>query len=121
MERMTIPNPDIEVQGKKTVLKNYMRLVRVFRREPRHLSKYLSKKLATHSNIQGGKLELQGVFSKDEINKEIENYAKEFVYCRECLRLSGKLCPDTRLVKDGGSLFLKCEACGSKYQLKDIP
>jgi translation initiation factor 2 subunit 2 len=120
-DRILVPIPEIEVKGKKTMLKNFNGLAKAFRREPRHFSKYLSKKLATHGSVHGGMLEFQGIFSKDEIRKEIENYLKDFVYCMECFRLSNKLCPDTHIIKEGNSLFLECEACGSKYLLKDIP
>jgi translation initiation factor 2 subunit 2 len=118
MERMTIAAADFEVRGKKTILKNFKSIAKSLRREPEHFSKYLSKKLATRSTICGGTLELQGIFSRDDISREIESYAKHFVYCRECFRRSGKLCPDTHLVKDGDTLSLECEACGTEYRLE---
>jgi translation initiation factor 2 beta subunit (eIF-2beta)/eIF-5 len=65
-------------------------------------------------------LEFQGVFSRNTISMAIESYMKEYVCCRKCFEVSGKLCPDTHLVKEGKLVFLECEACGSKYELNNI-
>jgi translation initiation factor 2 beta subunit (eIF-2beta)/eIF-5 len=64
MERTTIPIPDVEVHGNKTLLKNFNKLSKTLRREPLQFSRYLSKKLATRCRIQGGALKFQGAFSK---------------------------------------------------------
>jgi translation initiation factor 2 subunit 2 len=120
VERLGEPIPDCEVRGNKTILKNFGRLRRAFRRDPEHFSKYLSRKLATQSKIQGDTVEFQGVFSKDAIKTAIEGYLKQFVCCKKCFEASGKLCPDTHLVKQGKTVFLECEACGSKYQVKEL-
>lgn len=120
MERLGDTNPDCEVRGNKTFLKNFGRLRKAFRRDPEHFSKCLSRKLATQSRIQGDTIEFQGVFSKDVIKLAIEEYLKDFVCCKKCFESSGKLCPDTHLVKLGKTMFLECEACGSRYQVKDL-
>jgi translation initiation factor 2 subunit 2 len=120
VERLGDTIPDCEVRGNKTFLKNFGRLRKAFRRDPEHFLKYLSRKLATQSRIQGDTVEFQGVFSKDAIKTAIERYLKEFVCCKKCFEASGKLCPDTRLVKQGKTVFLECEACGSKYQVKEL-
>ena len=119
MERIGAPTLDYEVRGNKTVLKNFGRLCKVFRRDTNYLSKFLSQELATRGKIEGGMLEFQGVFSRDDIMLAIESYLKEYVYCKKCLEASGKLCLDTHLVKEGKSLLLECEACGSKYKVAE--
>ena len=120
MERMKISTPHIHVQGNKTVVRDFCQFTRSLNRDPKHLSKYLTKKLATHGSIKQGMLELQGVFLIDGIKKEIENYLKEFVYCKKCFSMNNKLCPDTLLMKEGHSLHLKCEACGEEYPVDDV-
>jgi len=48
------------------------------------------------------------------VEKKIDAYIKEFVYCKECKR------PDTHIEKEGRIIFLKCEACGAKEYLRRI-
>lgn len=120
MTRFTVPVPDCEVQGNKTLLRNFKQLHRALRRDPRYLSKFLSKGLATHGKIRGDGLLLHGNFSVDMIWREIESHVREFVCCRECFKRGGKCCPDTNLVREGKLLFLECEACGAKYQVATI-
>jgi translation initiation factor 2 subunit 2 len=70
--------------------------------------------LATPGHIDGNRLILQRKVSKNLIEKKIEDYANEFVYCKECKR------PDTHFEKSKRIIFLKCEACGAKQALRRI-
>lgn len=113
-KRFEIPTVQIEVQGNKTLIKNFGEILSVLRRDSRHLSKFLFKELATPGNVQGSTLILQRKVYGTMIQKKIEEYVKEFVYCKECNR------PDTKIVKEGRIYFLKCEACGCRYPLRQI-
>ncbi len=86
----------------------------MLRREAPHLSKYLFKELATPGSVQGSILILQTKASKEILQKKIEDYAKEFVYCKVCHE------PDTKFVKEGRASFIKCEACGAETPLRSI-
>jgi translation initiation factor 2 subunit 2 len=107
-DRFEVPSLSVEIQKNKTIIKNFREICDVLRREPEHLSKYLSKNLATPAILEGGTLILQAVVSSEMIEKKIESYVKEFIYCKVC----GK--PDTKLVKEDRLLFMVCEACGAK-------
>jgi translation initiation factor 2 subunit 2 len=105
---------NIEFQGNKTLIKNFGEILSVLRRSPPHLSKYLLKELATPGNVQGNVLILQRKVSEEILQKKIESYIKEFVFCKVCNK------PDTKLVKEGRFYFLKCEACGAKTPIRLI-
>ena len=44
-----------------------------------------------------------------KINEKIQQYVDKYVMCSECSR------PDTKLVKEGTIIFLRCNACGAKH------
>jgi len=48
------------------------------------------------------------------VDSKISLYAKEYVFCSEC----GK--PDTKFLKEGSHLMLKCEACGSRKPISKV-
>ena len=112
--RFKIPEVDCMVEGRKTLFRNFMEFVEVFRRDKKHLAKFLSRELASPSFFQGNILVFQSVISKEKIKKKIEDYLKTFVYCRECKS------PDTKLVKEKRFYYIKCEACGAKTYVKKI-
>jgi len=58
-ERFKLPEAVYEVQGNKTLIKNFGEIANVLRRDVSHLSKYLLKELATPGSIQGSTLILQ--------------------------------------------------------------
>jgi len=113
-DRFKIPEAVCETQGNKTLIKNFGEIANVLRRDVSHLSKYLCKELATPCSMQGNTLVLQTKASKEVIEKKIEDYIKEFVYCKVC----GE--PDTKIIREGRVMFLKCEACGAKALIKNI-
>ena len=84
------------------------------RRDPRHFAKFLFRELATPGHINERRLVMQGKTSQNLIEKKLELYIKEFLYCKECDR------PDTKFAKEGRITFLVCEACGSKKAVRNI-
>jgi translation initiation factor 2 subunit 2 len=107
-DRFIIPEPKVETQKNKTIIKNLKEIADVLRRPADHLAKYLMKELATPGSIESETLVLQTSITTEMVKKKIESYAKEFVYCKVC----GK--PDTKLVKEDRLSFIVCEACGAK-------
>lgn len=111
-ERFDIPKVKGHVQGNKTVISNFCQLCDVFCRKEEHVLKFLQRELATPAILDGPRLVLGRKINSDLINEKIQRYVKEFVVCKEC----GK--PDTKLVKEGNVLHIKCTACGAKYPIK---
>lgn len=114
IKRFEIPRVVSEIQGNKTLVKNFGKILTVFRRNERHLSKFLFKQLATPGNVQGNTLILQRKVPHRMLQEKLEAYAKEYIYCKEC----GK--PDTKLVKEDRVTFMKCEACGAKSPVRNV-
>ena len=113
-DRFQMPKANIQPAGARTIITNFAEIASAFRRKPDHLQKFLLKELATSGELEGSRLVVQGKFRYDVVDRKIELYAKEYVFCPDC----GK--PDTKFVKEDRYLFLKCEACGSRHVMKKV-
>jgi len=113
-ERFEIPEALTEIQGNKTLIRNFADIATTLRREPINLAKYLFKQLATPGNIQGSALILQRKLTTELIQEKIVSYVKDFVYCKVC----GE--PDTKFVKEGRITFIQCDACGGRSPHKGV-
>ena len=113
-ERWEIPQVDIEIEGKTTIIKNWKKIAEDINKEEHHLFKKICKELGAAGDIQksSGRAILKSVIKKSSLNKQIELYCKDFVLCTTC----GK--PDTVIVKDGRSHVLVCQACGTRRIVK---
>ncbi|QYZ79441.1 translation initiation factor IF-2 subunit beta [Methanofollis formosanus] len=105
-ERFHIPDAKVYLEGKTTVIENFTEIAGYIRREPDHLMKALVGELGTAGKIEGTRAVFNGKFDETMITSAIKKYVDDYVICSECGR------PDTRLVKDGRVLLLKCDACG---------
>ena len=109
-----IPKADSLVQGGKTVLRNINLVSDRARRDPKDIGRYVSRELGVPVSIEDSRLVISGRFSNDDIDKRIRRYFETYVVCRECHK------PDTRLEGAGrGMFYLVCEACGSRYGVKN--
>jgi translation initiation factor 2 subunit 2 len=113
-ERLKIPDPEISISGKTTIIRNFGEIAGVVRRDPKHMSKFLFRELAIPGAIEENRLVLQRAFDREAIAKSLKLYYNEFVFCREC----GKA--DTSMLKKDNLTFLKCEACGAERSVKKI-
>lgn len=106
--RFEIPKVKGHIQGSRTVVNNFVQIANFIGRDPNHLLKYVNKELATPGEIIKQAAIFKSKISAAKLNEKIEKYVNEFVVCKEC----GK--PDTKLVKEGTVMFIKCQACGAK-------
>jgi translation initiation factor 2 subunit 2 len=113
-ERFEIPKIEGHFEGTKTVLTNVGQIASYLRRDVNHLLKFILKELATSGTMKNSVLVLQRKIPSAKINEKIEQYSKEFVFCRECAK------PDTELVKDKGFVFMHCLACGARHSVGKI-
>lgn len=111
-ERFEIPKAEGHFEGKKTIITNFSQIASIFRRKPEHLQKFLLKELAASGQKEGDRLILNIKLPSSRINQKIEEYAKEFVICRECKK------PDTELLREDRITFIKCLACGAKHSVR---
>src|SRR3989344_5377631 len=111
-ERFEVPTVKGHIEGNKTIITNFDKIVSALQREEAHLLKYLQRELATPATIDGPRLVLGRKLPSASLNQRIQQYAKDFVICSEC----GK--PDTKLLREDRVLFLKCTACGAKEPIR---
>jgi len=110
--RFEIPKIEGHFEGKKTILSNFFQITSHLRRTPEHFQKFMLKELAASGQKEGDRLILNIKVPSAKINQKIEQYAKEFVLCREC----GK--PDTEIIKEDRLNFVHCLACGAKHSVR---
>jgi translation initiation factor 2 subunit 2 len=110
--RFKIPEPEVLYEGKQTVLRNFGDIVDAINREPSHLMAFLLKEVGTAGNQESRRAIFKGRVPVKQLEDRIKNYVDIFVLCSECNR------PDTKLVKDGRTLILECEACGAHRPVK---
>jgi len=111
--RFEVPQIEGHIEGKKTILTNFLNIASHIRRDPEHLQKFILKELATSGQREGDRLILNNKIPSSKINAKIEQYIKEFVICKEC----GK--PDTELKKENRLNFINCLACGAKHPVRE--
>ncbi len=106
-DRFVIPEVDVIQEGKITVVRNFIDIVDVLRRDQQHVLQFLLRELGTPGNIEGRRVVLKAKVSPAQITNKIQTYTDTFVICSECGR------PDTKMNKEGRTLVLECEACGA--------
>lgn len=110
--RFEIPKIQGHFEGRKTILTNFFQITSHIRRNPEHFQKFMLRELAASGQREGDRLVLNIKVPSAKINQKIEQYAKEFVLCKEC----GK--PDTKLIKEDRLTFVHCLACGAKHSVR---
>ncbi len=111
-ERFAVPKIEGHIEGKKTILTNFLQIASYLRRSAEHFQKFLLRELATPGQMEGDRLVFNNKIPSTKINQKIEEYANEFVLCREC----GK--PDTEIKKEDRLSFVHCLACGAKHSIR---
>ena len=112
--RFELPRANVERAGQKTIITNFTEMASHLRREQNHLLKFLLKELATSGELIGTRLIVIGSFSEDAVNSKVDKYAKTYIFCSECKK------PDTKLVKEGEYMIMKCEACGARHPVPKV-
>ncbi|MDD2531321.1 MAG: translation initiation factor IF-2 subunit beta [Candidatus ainarchaeum sp.] len=106
-ERFEVPKVDSFLQGTKTIVKGFNQLLDSMRRDKKHFIKWLMKETALPISEVNNQLIINGKVNSYQLNKLIESYFKQFILCPECKK------PDTKVITEGGTKLLKCEACGA--------
>ena len=111
-ERWKLPNPDVIVEGRMTLLRNLPQLLDATRRERDHLVKFLLSQIGVAGAVDGDRLVFTGRVATSKIQGVLEDYVETYVRCSECGA------PDTHLEKSDRVQLLKCEACGAHKPIK---
>ena len=107
-DRFQVPEPDVMVDGKNTVLRNFQEIAGVLRRPPDHVIGFLARELGCPGVLDLPRAYLKSKIPKESIAQRLREYTEKYVICSECHR------PDTHLSKDGRFTLLVCEACGAQ-------
>ena len=107
-ERFKIPEVDIMLEGKTTVVRNFMDIVESVRRDPNDLMAFLQRELGAPGTIDARRATFKSRLGVKQLESRIQAYVNTFVICSECKR------PDTSISKDGRIDILECEACGAR-------
>lgn len=113
-DRFKIENVRGHLEGNKTIISNFRKIVKDLDREPEHVLKFLLRELATPGKLDGDRLILGTKVPASKINKKIRQFAGEYVLCPKC----GK--PDTKLTKKTETTYIRCNACGTEHPVKGI-
>lgn len=113
-ERFELPLIESFIQGPKTQIKNFSAILKIIRRDEKHLFKYIGKEFGTAAFVEEGRLILNGKFSQIQTQKLFDDYIKQFILCPECKK------PDTHVEERQGVRMLKCEACGAISSVKGL-
>lgn len=107
--RFQLPDLDVLLEGKTTIVRNFLQIVDAINRDAQHLLVYLLREIGAPGLLDENKrLVLKARISKEDLLRRIRNYVDTYVLCSECER------PDTHLVKEGRILLLICDACGAQ-------
>jgi translation initiation factor 2 subunit 2 len=111
LDRWEMPKLAVQNSGSKTIVSNFGSICSYIRRECEHVSKFLSKELATSSKFENGRLILKSKISIDKIESKLKRYLDKFVICESCKK------PDTEIEEKDGNFLINCLACGSRNSL----
>lgn len=111
--RFEVPKVKGHIQGNKTIISNINEIVTMLRRPAEHLVKFLLKELAAPGDLKKNFLIIGTKVPASRINEKIIEYVNRFVICPECKK------PDTRLKKEGGFVFITCQACGARKSVRE--
>ena len=104
--RFELPEVDVLYEGKTTVWRNFGDVADTLRREHMAFFQYMLRELGTSGNMDNRRAMFKGRVVKKNIEDKLESFLDAYVYCQECRS------PDTRLVREGRTTVLRCDACG---------
>ena len=104
--RFEVPDIDVLYEGKITVWRNFGDVADLIRRDHSSFIQYMLRELGTSGNIDGRRAMFKGRVVKKNIEDKLDSFLEAYVYCQEC----GS--PDTRMVREGRTTVLRCDACG---------
>lgn len=112
--RFEIPRVSSNIEGNKTFLTNIREILDIINRDGNHFLKYLAGELATAVTMEGNRAVFAGKHARLTLQKLLEKYIEEYVFCNEC----GK--PDTKLISEDRMMKKRCAACGAKIAVKPL-
>lgn len=110
-ERLKIPKPVIILEGKVTIVRNFIDIVEMINRDPKDVAKFFMKEFGIGVNIDGRRLLINRKISEEEFSAKLEQYLNVYVRCYECNS------PDTEIKKENRVNVIVCKACGAQHPI----
>ena len=111
-QRFRIPDIDIQIEGKTTILRNFAEICEAIRRPAEQVLAYLLREIGTAGVLDDRRVVFKGRVTTSQVQSRLQGYVDNYVLCSECNR------PDTRLVKEERIAILECDACGARRSVK---
>ena len=117
LEKLVLPNPNIEVTTTNTYWHNVKDFLRKVNRPPQHFIDYLSVELNTEvtqktSSLSNGLIIIKK-HNKKKIVPLIEKYVTNFVICKYCNSYKSKIKKDDAIRK----YIFNCKSCHASYSV----
>lgn len=114
--RFVLPKVNAIVIGSYTTIRNFKDIYSTLRRSPKHLSRFILRKIGVAGSIDesSGSLTLHGRIPASTLNRLLEIYVKKYVICPTCRSW------DTVLERKGRVWLLRCEACGAETSVEPV-
>ncbi|MBO3840319.1 MAG: translation initiation factor IF-2 subunit beta [Thermoproteota archaeon] len=115
-DRLNVPSVECINEKNKTIIQNLNQIADILNRDPKHILKYITLRLATsYSEIGEGRYILKGRILDKQLDSVISDYIKAYVECPVCKR------PDTKLSKEKRNIIqLVCLSCGAVSPVKSL-
>jgi len=110
-ERLKIPKPVIMLEGKVTIVRNFLDIVEMINRDPKEVAKFFMKEFGIGVNIDGRRLIINRKVSEEDFSAKLEQYLNVYVRCYECNS------PDTEIIKENRVNVIVCKACGAQHPI----
>jgi translation initiation factor 2 subunit 2 len=110
-ERLKIPRGTLMEEGKVTVVRNFMDIMEIINRDPKDVSKFLTKELGIGITTDGKRLLINRRISEEDFNNKMEQYLNVYVRCYECNS------PDTEIIREARVSLIACKACGAQHPI----
>jgi translation initiation factor 2 subunit 2 len=111
-ERFEIPKVKGHLEGNKTIITNLVQIAQTMERPIQHLLKFILREIGAPGTLRKNEVIIGRKVPSNLINEKIKKYATQFIFCQSC----GK--PDTVLIEENNTTYLKCNACGAKEKVK---
>ena len=82
-ERWALPRPDVIIEGRMTLLRNFKEMTVATRREPDHVAKFLLSQIGTAGSVDGDRLVFTGKVTPQKMQGVLDDYVETYVRCAE--------------------------------------
>lgn len=110
--RLRIPEPDVILEGKVTIIRNFQDIAELINRPAKKIMKHFTRELGIGISLDGRRLIINKKVDSNTIQQKIKEYMESYVICYEC----GS--PDTEIQRIGRVDVLECKACGAQHSVK---